>query len=269
MENLGTLPGGNFGISSARAVSADGSVIVGHSDSSTNRQPFRWTQTGGMMSLSQGTIGSASAVTADGQVVVGYVEATSPQAFRWTPSSGLTVLGDLVGGTTFSSAAGVSADGSVVVGTGNSANGTEAFRWTASNGFEGLGDLAGGTFSSRANAVSADGSIVVGRSVTFASSSESAFIWDNVHGMRSLRDVLQLDYGLNVTGWSLREATAISADGMTIVGNGSHNQSNLIGWVAHIPEPNTISLLALGVMIVRLRTPRACDPLRDQRSVAR
>ena len=98
----------------------------------------------------------------------------------------------------------------------------------------GLGDLAGGGFSSRALAVSADGSVVVGFGDS-ASSSE-AFIWDQTHGMRNLRDVLVNDLGLDLTGWQLIHANGISADGLTIVGRGRNPGGNREAWIAVLCE---------------------------------
>ena len=49
---------------------------------------------------------------------------------------------------------------------------------------------------------------------------ETPFIWDEARGMRELADVLQLDYGIDLAGWSLEEATAISDDGSTVIGSG-------------------------------------------------
>jgi uncharacterized membrane protein len=106
----------------------------------------------------------------------------------------------------------------------------------------GLGDLSGGSFESGAFAVSGDGSTVVG----YGNDAEgrSAFIWDPANGMRSLRDVLTSEYGLDLTGWTLSTANDISLDGKTIVGSG-WNVDHYEAWVATIPEPNSIALLAL------------------------
>ena len=66
------------------------------------------------------------------------------EAYRWTEASGLVGLGDLPGGVFFSEAYATSADGSVVVGYSSSAEGFEAFRWTEATGMVGLGDVSGG-----------------------------------------------------------------------------------------------------------------------------
>src|SRR5262247_1739273 len=96
----------------------------------------------------------------------------------------LQPLGDLPGGSFYSSAAGISADGSVVVGMGTSASGYEAFRWTAGGGMVGLGDLPGGGFASTAYGVSGDGSVIVGQG--YSASGYEAFRWTAGGGMVGL-----------------------------------------------------------------------------------
>jgi uncharacterized membrane protein len=137
-------------------------------------------------------------------------------------------LGDLPGGQFSSIANGVSANGSVIVGAGSTGFGPydfEAFRWDANDGMQGLGYLPGSS-SSVAFDVSADGTIVVG-------SSGGAFIWDRDHGMRSLLDLL-VTAGVDLTGWVLSAATAISADGLTVVGNGLNPYGRQEAWIARL-----------------------------------
>jgi hypothetical protein len=45
-------------------------------------------------------------------------------------------------------------------------------------------------------------------------------LWDAANGMRSVQDVLLNDFGMDLSGWLLRQAKGISADGQTIVGIG-------------------------------------------------
>ena len=127
MQDLGTLPGSDR--SKARAVSGDGSVVVGYSPPAT--------------------------------------EGAFDASFRWTQATGMQGVGDLPGGGFGGGGAyGVSADGTWVVGASQSANGREAYRWNAAtNTIEPLGDFPGGTFESTAWDVSADGSVVVGEGV--------------------------------------------------------------------------------------------------------
>ncbi|NIR49573.1 MAG: hypothetical protein GWN55_06820 [Phycisphaerae bacterium] len=113
MKPLGFLPGGNN--SYAMAVSEDGSVVTGWSNS---------TNSGG----------------------------SNVEAFRWVDPGPMVGLGDLLGGQFNSQGNGIAASGGVIVGTGASAN-TEAFLWVFALGMTGLGHLSGGTVS-EANDVS-------------------------------------------------------------------------------------------------------------------
>jgi hypothetical protein len=85
--------------------------------------------------------------------------------------------------------------------------------------------------------VSGDGTLVVGAGET--AQGVEAFVWDSIHGMRSLQDLLTQDFGLDLTGWRLFEATGISADGRTIIGNGYNPSGTTEGWIAHFNCPLT------------------------------
>ena len=54
------------------------------------------------------------------------------------------------------------------------------------------------------------------------------------------------DLGLDLTGWNLNKVISISDDGRTIAGTGHNPSGSQEGWIATIPEPATLSLLALG-----------------------
>jgi len=242
MVGLGFLPG--FPRSLASAVSGDGSVVVGTSllAGPGSVQAFRWTSGGGMVGLGDLVGGafqsSAYDISADGSVVVGQGDSgTFHEAFLWTSEGGMVGLGGKPSG-----AGGVSDDGAVVVGF----SGSQAFRWTASEGMVGLGNPPS-LVSSYAIDVSADGSVVVGFAAEPTTSVRRAFIWDASHGMRLLQEVLVNDYELDPTGWTLSEATGISSDGLTIVGNGTNPSGQREAWIAVIPEPSVSLLFALGL----------------------
>jgi len=214
-QGLGDLTGGSF-LSYARAVSADGSVVVGGSSSDSGTEAYRWTAGGGMVGL--GFLNSAATpisfafgVSADGSVVAGgsFLNnlSSETEVFRWTSGGGMVGLGDLPGGSFDSDAQAVSSDGLVVVGVGNSASGFEAFRWT-SGGMVGLGDLSGGSFNSGASGVSADGSVVVG--IGSSAFGDEAFRWTSAGGIVGL--------GHLPGGSGSSDARAISADGSVVVG---------------------------------------------------
>ncbi len=230
MVSLGTLGAASYGL----AISADGAVVVGHSflaPYSFNRA-FRWTAASGMQdlgTLSGDNAARAQGVSADGSVVVGYSVGTSEsRAFRWTSATGMVSLGHLAGGY-LCYAYGVSRDGSVVAGWGNTAEGnTIAFRWTAEDGIMvPLGTLPTGT-GSFANAISGDGATVVGRAD--AAGFPRAFLWTAGTGLVDLNTYLPT-LGLNLTGWTLTKTNGVSADGRTIVGDGTHN-GNAEAWIA-------------------------------------
>lgn len=122
--------------SEARAISRDGSTIVGNSVSGTLAvEAFRWTAAAGMQGLPgfTGATGSvvANAVSANGAVVVGRAATATPKghshAVRWT-GGGIEDLGTLV--ALISQATAVSDDGNVVGGN----SGQEAFVWTPATG---------------------------------------------------------------------------------------------------------------------------------------
>ena len=243
MVGLGSYPDGWFGwYDLANGVSADGSVIVGRVDGYTN-QAFRWTQSSGIVGLGDLAGGSfdssATDVSADGSVIVGYGNSVNgSEAFRWTQETGMVGLGTVPSGGSVGYSLNISADSTVIVGYDHNANRTEAFRWTQETGIVGLGTLG----SSEINYgeididTSADGSIIIG------SSNGQAFRWTQETGMVSLKETL-IGEGLDVSGWTLYSANAISADGFTIVGRGINPSGQYEEWVANlepIPEPLTI-----------------------------
>lgn len=242
MQDLGVLPGHQA--SEAVGVSAGGEVVVGNSERLAITsifpgprdmvQPFRWTQTEGLVGLGNlprpkslyGTgdfVGAyfppqrteAAAVSADGRVVVGrdsvQITVSDPDETYFTdPSRPLP---------------------------------TAAFRWSEAEGWTDLGRLRAASaavqIAAEATDASGDGGLIIG-SATFQGPcsgfcnpiAEVPFLWDEARGMRPLERVLAGDYGLDFDGWDLGEATAISDDGTTIVGTGVNPDGVQEAWRA-------------------------------------
>lgn len=179
---------------------------------------------------------SAWGISNDGATIVGHSSSTNgTEAFRWTSGGGMVGLGDLSGGAFNSRGLDASSDGSVIVGYGSNATTREPFRWTQAGGMVGLGNLPGSGFG-QSNAVSSDGSVVVG------ASSGRAFIWTDFSGTQNLKDYLEAR-GLDLTNWTLFDVQGISSDGTVVSGVARDPSSNIIGYVAVIPEPSTYTII--------------------------
>lgn len=246
MVGLGNIPGASGSFSTANAVSADGSVIVGRGSSPTGTfESFRWTVAGGMVGLGDlagGDFnGDARGVSADGNIVVGWSDsANGHEAFRWTADTQMVGLGDLPGGTGFySQAAAASQNGDVVVGMATGVNGQEAFRWTSGEGMVGLGNLIGAFAFSSASDVSNDGSVVVGESTnSLGINAREAFRWTSSGGMTGLGDLPGGDFNSRANG--------VSADGTIVVGRGSSDAgTEAVVWTESGEIVRLIDLLML------------------------
>jgi probable HAF family extracellular repeat protein len=234
---IGDLPGGNFS-SSAIAVSADGSLVVGASGSASGTQEaFRWTRAGGMVGLGDLPGGEfysvANSVSADGSVVAGYATVapgtTVHQAFRWTAAGGMVGLGYLPGGD-YSLANEISASGNAVVGFSDTSRGNfEAFRWTEAGGMVSLGMLPGHG-GSAALGVSGDGTVVVGTSSVAVGGAHLGFRWTPTGGMTPLAPL---------AGDAQAQVSRVSTDGLVTVGMSEGTvDRHAVRWIANgIAQP--------------------------------
>jgi uncharacterized membrane protein len=238
MAPIPMYPAGGFD-SRATGISDDGLVVCGYSFLPSGAyEGWSWASTVappvGVGDLPGGSFYSlALSISGDGHFVVGESESASGiEAFRKDLTSGAMIgLGDLPGAAFHSRANGASYDGSVVVGDGTimATGDTSPFRWTAGGGMVALTTGVGS-----AEACNADGSIVVGK---FGyGSTVHAFLWDAAHGLRDLNLLLVSDYGLGsaIAGWTLLEATDVSADGRTIVGHGYDPAGIFQAWIVHL-----------------------------------
>ena len=191
------------------AVSADGSVVAGYRWAGGEQDSaVRWTSNGGATVLGEGR---AWGISADGSTIVGEQRG---HAVRWSSSRGTEVIAP-------GWAEAVSADGSAVVvnyvefSPDYGGDLGQAFRWTAGGGLVGL--RFGASFdSTTGRAISSDGSVIVGSAWSNFPGigtkwSSQAFRWTADGGMVGLGDRRP-----DRSGW----ATAVSADGSVVVGNG-------------------------------------------------
>jgi uncharacterized membrane protein len=285
----------------ASGVNGDGTIIVGRGDDASPPfiQAFEWQgdQSGGAMVALPGLGGGSWAfgVSADGEVSAGFSSFSAGGTFieptRWE-NGVVTSLGALstvvLGTANLTETRAISSSGAVIVGFGLNASSscqvvqtvscTEAFRWegdAVGGVMIGLGDLDSGKdgdeYVSRALAVDADGSIVGGFGTVNVGTDadpvnvKEAFVWTAEWEMRALKEVLEIDFGLDLTDWSLQEVRGISDDGLTLVGIGTRRlQSGVLvseGWVARIPEPSTAALLGLALAAIPL-TRTSCEARR-------
>lgn len=194
---------GSFTVSD---ISANGSIAVGYSSTSSGPRSFRWDTASGRLfyvnDMTGTSRGRAEKVNADGSVFVGTL--SSGQAFRWSASTGAWNLGAL-GEDRQSIATDVSNDGTVVVGGSGAIETQKAFRWSAATGMTALA-MPSDTVSSVAHAVNADGSVIVGEYQTAIST--NAFRWTATAG-------ISYDIG-TLPGSSDARGVAVSADGSVI-----------------------------------------------------
>lgn len=215
---LGRIGLGTY--SAATAVSADGTTVVGYSETSeAARHAFRWTEAGGLEDLEDLPGGSddsaATGVSGDGSVIVGAGSAAGAKAFRWTAAGGMQ---ELLESLELSAASAVSADGTTTVGYFAPSLAVQlpaAWRPDGMGGFalDPLEELAGGLEEGVAYAASSDGTITVGYAGSTASGSASEAVLWNGSTATPLGDL--------PGGAFASEARAVSADGTVVAGLGN------------------------------------------------
>lgn len=197
--------------SEAKAISADGSVIVGLAGeyllSAGPRIAFRWTSGAGLVALPELTgnyDATAYDVSADGSAVGLSNLPTLARGTRWTDGQGAEDLSTLLGLNYFRVDA-VTPDGSTMAGFDYDSD--TPFLWRQSVGTQHL--PAGGGFF-YIESISADGSTIVGFHPK--GSTSEAWTWSQATGFASLPPT--------DSGYAPTQAFDVTADGSTIVGIG-------------------------------------------------
>ncbi|MDX2132227.1 MAG: hypothetical protein SFY69_09255 [Planctomycetota bacterium] len=256
LDILGRLPG--YQSAFAQDANHDGSIVVGRSESFDGAigQAFRCTSTTGLVGLGYTQPGhvysEAAAISRDGTTIVGHSRGGGySEAFAWREDVGMQVLAGL-DSTNEARAYGTNFDGRVVVGdTRYGAGNQGAVMWISGQPVA-LG-FASGYSRSAATAVDDSGSVVVGYvSAPF----QTAAIWTPGRGMEPLSAYLAF-HGVQVpAGVNLLTATAVSADGSTIVGYTGLNGGPVEGFIVSIPSPNTIFMFVLAFSATARRARR-------------
>ncbi len=255
MVNLGDF-GSNTG-SSAYAVSADGSIVVG--SASGQRNGFYWSVGGGLQELprTQNWLTRPSAVSADGSFVTGSMSNLGAiNSVRWSGTAGFQTINPQ---GTVAESGGMSADGTRIAGWMQVPSGRAAYLWSETGGFVNLGAAPGdvGQQFVDVHAMSGNGSSFVGEadddatglfrgyrwtetggfeylSPTVPSSAKAtnfdggvivgqflsnntAFYWTADTGMLDLKTLLIQNGATGLEGWRL-ECTGVSADGRVVTG---------------------------------------------------
>jgi hypothetical protein len=120
----------------------------------------------------------------------------------------------------------------------------EAFIWE-DGVMTGLGFLQDDTskVESAATATSYDGTTVVGTSKVDdpndpTKSVKEAFVWTAESNlMRSLRDVLEEELGIDLSEWTLDKPPVISSDGTTVIALATNPDGDVETFVSYVPEP--------------------------------
>lgn len=161
-----------------------------------SREPFVWTEAGGMQVLDGRPIVGATnfypnVVSSNGEVVVGAFSGANgiEGFFRWSKGQGFSQLGDpdsIASGQLF-----MSADGSVLVGMlkaskkggGQQTIDHRQFRWTVADGYQLLADDASWPAHGEVVGLSADGGTLVGQ---ISGATASVFRWTKSGGAQDL-----------------------------------------------------------------------------------
>jgi hypothetical protein len=264
IQTLPLTPNGIGG--SVAGSSFDGSIMVGSVRFSANTtQSVRWTPAGVQAITGVSTVAAASDVTPDGAYVAGIQGTSTGQwAYRWSPAGGLEIL-PAPSGVSGTDGRAISNDGSVIMGkatlTGTADD--HYFRWTAAMGPVLIMDMPGrGRGLTSIWDMNADGSAAVGTSLSFITASnpdpERAVIWDVQHGVRDLNTVAA-QLGINLDGYHLNGASAISDDGLVITGHANRPGFASTGYILRLAPYTQTGACCLpdGTCAADLTTP-AC-----------
>ena len=231
----------------------DSGILVGRSYVNGVEKPVVWLGAG-PQNLIPGApddaYGRAHDISADGTYIVGEVVLDgTPGAVLWTYENGAYTWEFIDDDPTLDALA-ISGDGSTIVGA-RKIDGVNTPIRHVDGEFEILG-LPEGATQGFAHDVSHDGQIVLAEVVPYGPA-----MWNAKDGWRILETYLD-DQGV-LDGWTIDDATAISGDGTTIVGNGIDPDGFYQGYRAVVPRPTSIRMLAVGIDDANILKPLRGD----------
>ena len=213
-----------------RAASFDGSVVVGEShyqedglfvEAAFRRSGVTATGLGWLTGSANTKKSRAYAVSSDGSVVAGesisegFEGSFVTEAFRWTASTDMVGLGFLDEGVVaHSHANAISHSGDIIAGWANTLSGSDIFLWKNGEGMTSIQSFTGSNYP-RVSDMSAEGDVIVGH--ILKSGFTDAYRWSEADGIQSINEWLNAA-GVDTAGRRFLTATAVSADGNTVVG---------------------------------------------------
>jgi uncharacterized membrane protein len=240
MAFLWTPDGGLHGIPASngynyipRAISADGSVIVGEVASGETPRfaaIFHWDDSiEAVLGYAPWSQAQAIGVSHDGLRIAGSgVYATSGyyprRTFLRDETNGFQFIGESETDS-FTKATALSADGQLIAGTLNATDST-IFRWRESTGLVDAGPFSG-ALNTQVLAVNQSGDTMVGKAGTV--NNWFAIIWDATNGFQELTDYATQTLSIDLQGWQLTQANAIN--GHAIVGEGVNPDGIQKAWM--------------------------------------
>jgi uncharacterized membrane protein len=237
----------------ARTASHDGTIVAGYAayrfTQGQSWTPCRWE--GGTASLipapSNGWAGLspvATCMSGQGDLIAGVDQESG---WAWTATQGTFRLRS----NSFASAAyGISGNGAFVVGSGQFADRKFHFvLWDDANVGRDLGTIDG--FNARAYGLSDDGRTIVGAAYQNGGQ-YVACVWTPERGCELLSTYLAANNITVPTNVTLKEGTAITADGRTICGTASVNGINT-AFVVTVPSAPTSVILVAALFAAKRR----------------
>lgn len=203
----------NASISTARGVSADGSIVVGESTVSDGWAAVVWREDGSVQTLPRHRTGAnltkAFAVSDNGRFVGGHGSGFDEDNNSFEDP----VLWDLITGDTLR-----------------------------------LGDDSDPYVGGQVNDITDDASIAIGSGLTIPMQSQHNFIWFRDRGFVTATDYFkELGFDLDASRWGQVHFTSITPDGRYLTGWAYNPDGFTEGFVARIPGPGALGLLAFSI----------------------